>query len=88
MGDCTSQSDLTCEQALESLHEFLDDSLTEEMSQRVERHIASCDYCSTSADVERHFRVLLRKKCVQKAPASLRQRILVQMTSLRIEYQG
>lgn len=77
---------ISCEEALESLFEYLDGELREEDRERVEQHLEICRRCYPRLQFERSFMEALRRvRSGRKAPRELRGRIL---ETLRAEGLG
>lgn len=72
-----------CAEALANLCEFLDSEMPEGDLSRVRAHMAHCDDCMDALSSERSLRLVLRRSCAEVAPASLRFRVLSQLTILR-----
>ena len=76
-----------CRQMLARVDAFLDGELTEDEADEVRRHLDACEHCLDHADVEAAMRGLLKRCCGgQRAPESLRTRIVMQYT--RVEFRG
>ncbi len=73
-----------CREALERLGAFLDGELGEITASRLEEHLHSCSPCTDRADFEGKLRQLVRHRCVEEAPPSLRERIRVQLDELAL----
>lgn len=72
-----------CQEALEYLCEYLDSELAQADLDRLRAHIESCRRCREAMATEESLRVVLRRSCTEVAPASLRLRVLTQITNLR-----
>ncbi len=72
-----------CEEALEHLQEYIDCEMSEVDTVRLRQHIAECTTCQVEVGVEQRLRFLLRRSCVEQAPAELRARVLTQITVIR-----
>jgi anti-sigma factor (TIGR02949 family) len=73
-----------CELVAERMHEFLDNELDEATGDDIRAHLAACEPCLHRFDVEQAVRTLLRNCCTAEvAPASLRTRIVTQLTVIR-----
>ncbi|WP_040160401.1 mycothiol system anti-sigma-R factor [Nigerium massiliense] len=86
MSEELSRHELTdCCEVLARIDPFLDHELSEEEADAVRRHLAECDECLEHADVEAATRALLRR-CFgsQRAPESLRTRVLMRYTHVEI----
>ncbi len=73
-----------CELVVHRMHEFLDNELDEATGDDIRAHLAACEPCLHRYDVEQAVRMLLKKCCTSEvAPASLRTRIVTQLTVIR-----
>lgn len=72
-----------CEELLEHLFEYLDAEMTAAQRARLTSHVEQCPRCHEAADVEQHVRSLIRRSCTEKAPQSLRLRVISQISVLR-----
>lgn len=54
--------ELTCEEALRSLEEYVDGELPPLLALRVEEHLKRCPGCPKKVELERAFRGLLRRQ--------------------------
>ena len=73
-----------CELVVHRMHEFLDNELDEATGDDIRAHLVACEPCLHRYDVEQAVRTLLRKCCTSEvAPASLRTRIVTQLTVIR-----
>jgi anti-sigma factor (TIGR02949 family) len=73
-----------CELVVHRMHEFLDNELDEATGDDIRAHLAACEPCLHRYDVEQAVRTLLRTCCTSEvAPASLRTRIVTQLTVIR-----
>lgn len=69
-----------CEEALAHLDEYIDCEMSEVDTVRLEVHINSCETCQGEIGLEQKLRDLIRRSCIEQAPASLRERVLQQIT--------
>lgn len=68
---------MTCAQAIEKIHEFLDGELTPAVEESIRAHLAICRHCYPHFRHEEVFlRFLERRKQIEKAPPELRRRIM------------
>jgi anti-sigma factor (TIGR02949 family) len=73
-----------CALVAERMHEFLDNELDEASGDDIRAHLAACEPCLHRFDVEQAVRTLVRRCCTgEVAPASLRTRIVSQLTVIR-----
>lgn len=78
---------MTCEEALRSLAEYLDDELAGDVRQSVRRHLEVCRSCYSRAEFERRLKFELRKLGKDEVPVGLEQRVrhLLQSFTLSAE---
>lgn len=69
-----------CEDALAHLQEYIDCEMSEVDTVRLEMHISTCPTCQEQVGLEQRLRALLRRSCMEQAPAHLRERVLRQIT--------
>jgi mycothiol system anti-sigma-R factor len=73
-----------CEQVLERMYEFLDNELDTATGDAIRHHLAACEPCLESFDVEQAVRTLVRRRCGGDiAPSRLREKIVMQLTVVR-----
>ncbi|MGD2074636.1 MAG: zf-HC2 domain-containing protein [Gammaproteobacteria bacterium] len=66
---------ISCEEALKSLLEYLDSELADERSHEIDQHLSTCRSCYSRLEFEKHLRSRLRETGRQEVPDSLRNRI-------------
>jgi predicted anti-sigma-YlaC factor YlaD len=71
---------ITCKQALESLVDYLEGSMTPEVKREIEQHLADCGCCPGVIESYMKTAKLCHKALKKSAPAGLVQRL---MDSLR-----
>ena len=64
-----------CDEVLREIYTFLDGELTAEGRQAIEGHLNGCSDCLEVYDFEVELRMLVARKCTEKVPDHLRQRI-------------
>jgi len=79
-----------CEEALRHLQEYIDCEMSQVDTERLEAHINSCSTCHAEVGLEQKLRDLIKRSCIEQAPAHLRQRVLRQITvvSHRVMTEG
>ena len=70
-----SSADITCEEVIEQLFDFLDRELDENLSTRIDYHLKRCQDCFTRAEFEKRLRARVSEATEAKAPDRLRRRI-------------
>ena len=83
-----SGDDADCREALQRVYEYLDGEMAAGDLARIRQHLEDCRPCLDEYDLDVALKALVRRSCSEQAPAQLRQRILVQLTEVRIELQG
>ena len=71
----SESDDISCEQALERLQEFIDRELPETEYKNVERHLRRCRSCFSRKEFESQLRQRLSALSSDDVPAKLRDRI-------------
>jgi mycothiol system anti-sigma-R factor len=64
-----------CEEALHELYTFLDGELTEDKRDRITTHLNDCSPCLEVFDFEAELRLVVKHKCRDEVPESLRMRV-------------
>jgi anti-sigma factor (TIGR02949 family) len=71
----TESHDMTCEEALRLLAEYLDGELASVAQRDVHRHLETCRGCYSRAEFERQLKVQLVALGVAAVPPELEQRV-------------
>ncbi|MEZ5145070.1 MAG: mycothiol system anti-sigma-R factor [Acidimicrobiales bacterium] len=71
-----------CEEALAELYTFLDGELTEERRLTIRRHLDDCTPCLEAFDFEAELRLVIRHRCSEEVPDSLRAKVADQLEQL------
>lgn len=74
-----------CQEAVEVLYAYLDAELERSEAEAVRQHLAGCPPCLEEVHLEEIVRALVRRSCTSRAPETLRQRIVHQLTVVRTE---
>jgi mycothiol system anti-sigma-R factor len=64
-----------CDDSLHELYEFIDGELTDDKRAAIQQHLDDCPPCYEAFDFEDELRRVIARKCQDKVPESLRQRI-------------
>lgn len=83
----TAGHEVDCTEALTRLFEFIDAEIGEVEGDQIRRHLADCEPCLAEYDVADHLKKLVRRSCLESAPAELHVRIRQQLTVLRSQVQ-
>jgi mycothiol system anti-sigma-R factor len=77
----------TCKEAIEQLHEFLDNELDEGNHSTIKQHIEMCHKCCEKFEFEQNLKKIIKDKTfLHKAPQHLLQSIVSQWADLNEEY--
>jgi mycothiol system anti-sigma-R factor len=80
--------DAECAQALARVYEYLDGELSASDLDRIREHLDDCGPCLRQYDLDIALKALVRRSCRESAPADLRDRIMMQITEVRIQLGG
>jgi mycothiol system anti-sigma-R factor len=83
MGACDGPD---CEKALANLYLFIDREIDNASSEQIQEHIDECSDCLGEFDLERVVKQLVSRSCADKAPQPLRDRVLISIRSVHVEY--
>lgn len=66
---------MTCEEVIEQLFDYLDRELDSELHDRINHHLERCRDCFTRAEFEKRLRSRVNETADVEAPERLRRRI-------------
>lgn len=75
-----------CEKALQNLYLFIDNEIDDASCDEIEHHIAECNDCLSEFDLERVVKQLVQRSCEERAPQPLRERVLMSIRTVQVEY--
>lgn len=64
-----------CSQTLRELYQYLDGELTDQDRVQIAHHLHDCSPCLEAFDFEAELQEVVRNRCVDQAPESLRRRV-------------
>jgi mycothiol system anti-sigma-R factor len=64
-----------CNETLRELYLFLDGELTDEDREHIQQHLDDCSPCLEAYDFEAELRLVVKHRCTDTVPESLRARI-------------
>ena len=77
----------TCKEAIEQLHEFLDNELDDGNHSTIKQHIEMCHKCCEKFEFEQNLKKIIKDKTfLHKTPQSLLQSIASQLADLKEEH--
>lgn len=66
---------ITCEEVIEQIYEFLDQELDSTLSERINAHLERCRDCFTRAEFEKRLRARVNDAAEAEAPERLHRRL-------------
>ena len=81
-----ADADADCEEALVALYTFLDGELTEARRIEIRHHLDDCSPCLEVYDFEAELRMVIRQRCQDQVPESLRQRVADRLAAIETEH--
>ena len=64
-----------CNETLREIYEYLDGELTNDEKARLRHHLEECQPCFEAFDFEAELREVIRKRCTESVPNSLRDKV-------------
>lgn len=80
--DCAENGGCT-ETRMDSIYKYLDGALDSQDLDEVRAHIEGCTACQSEHDLEVIIRDVVRRSCDEKAPESLKDKILHRIQELK-----
>lgn len=71
-----------CEETLAELYTYLDGELTDERRGRIQTHLDDCSPCLEAFDFEAELRIVVRHRCHDEVPRSLKEKIAATLADL------
>ena len=81
-GDCAQQGGCT-ESRMENIYRYLDGALEPSDVAEVRTHIEDCIECQSEHDLEIIIRDVVKRSCDEKAPITLKEKIMLRITQVR-----
>jgi anti-sigma factor (TIGR02949 family) len=70
-----TEADMSCEQVLMRVLDFVDRELAEEDRTPLERHLETCRSCFSRVEFERRLKARLSELPAEQAPSAVRERV-------------
>jgi mycothiol system anti-sigma-R factor len=84
---CGNPHETNCGEVLDRVYEYLDGEMTVHDIAKIRQHLEECSPCLSEYDLDVALKALLRRSCAcESAPDALRQRIMVKITEVRIQF--
>ena len=74
-----------CSDILDRVFFFIDNELSTADSQQIRAHLEDCGPCLAKYDLERTVKSLVQRSCAERAPAGLRERVLLSIREVQVE---
>lgn len=83
---CGGHHDVDCSEILQRVYVFIDNELEDASNDEIRQHLEECAPCLDQFDLERCVKKLVHRSCGDdKAPASLREKVLLRIIEVRAE---
>ena len=83
MNHCSGH-DPHCDEVLQRMFFFIDNELDQADCNEIQAHLDECGPCLAKYDLERTVKSLVARSCHEKAPESLRQRVLLSIRQVHV----
>lgn len=84
---CGNPHETDCSEVLIRVYEYLDGELDESVVSKIRQHLEECRHCLSEYDVDVALKELVRRSCGGDcAPNDLREKILVQISEVRLPF--
>jgi mycothiol system anti-sigma-R factor len=71
-----------CDEALQELYTFLDGELTEQKRSKIKTHLDDCSPCLEVYDFEAELRMVIKHRCQEQVPDTLRQKVAQKLAAI------
>jgi mycothiol system anti-sigma-R factor len=86
---CGNPHETDCREVLDRVYEYLDREMTSDDCDKIRVHLEECAHCLRQYNLDEALKALIRRSCgCEPAPQTLRARILVRITEVRVELGG
>jgi mycothiol system anti-sigma-R factor len=84
-GPCGASYDTDCSEVLERVFFFIDNELPTADFAQIQHHLDECGPCLAKYDLERTVKQLVQRSCAERAPAELRDKVLLRIRQVHLE---
>jgi mycothiol system anti-sigma-R factor len=84
----SSNKDPECQEALETLYNFLDGELTDDRRRDIQHHLDECSPCLEAFDFEAELKEVIARRCKETVPDALRVRIEIALQHASISFDS
>jgi mycothiol system anti-sigma-R factor len=82
---CGDPHDTDCSEVLERVFFFIDNELPTADKAEIQHHLEECGPCLAKYDLERTVKLLVQRSCTERAPAELREKVLLRIRQVHVE---
>ena len=82
---CGKHHETDCSEVLERVVFFIDNELENADSAQIQAHLDECGPCLDKFDLERTVKSLVARSCAERAPESLRDKVLLRIRQVQVE---
>ena len=82
---CGQPHDKDCEEILERVFFFIDNELPTADFSEIQHHLDECRPCLEKYDLERTVKALVQRCCHERAPETLRNKVLLRIRQVQVE---
>ena len=82
---CGNPHDKDCSEVLERVFFFIDNELPNADFAQIQHHLDECGPCLAKYDLERTVKLLVQRSCAERAPAELRDKVLLRIRQVHLE---
>jgi mycothiol system anti-sigma-R factor len=82
---CGEAHDKDCSEVLERVFFFIDNELPTADFSEIQHHLDECGPCLQKYDLERTVKALVQRSCSERAPDTLRTKVLMRIREVQVE---
>ena len=82
---CGKHHDTDCSEVLDRVFFFIDNELPTADLSEIQQHLEECAPCLRKYDLERTVKMLVQRSCAERAPAELRDKVLLRIQQVQVE---
>jgi mycothiol system anti-sigma-R factor len=82
---CGKPHETPCSEVLDRVYEYLDGELDRERMHVIKDHLEECSPCLAEFGLEDAVKAIVKRSCLDHAPADLRSKVMRRIEAVRIE---
>lgn len=84
---CGDPHEVDCRDVLEQVYLYLDGEIGDEDCTKIRQHLDECAPCLREFGIEQEVKALVARSCgCETAPEALRQRVMLRIQTVRVEF--